>query len=161
MQSPASSPGVGSEVKFVFTAVGQAGQDLQLQEVELFGPSGQLAVLSATNPGGKVYHDDHTPIWKVHDGYITGNCWADTQLAGNVATSTLELAFSSAVTFAAYDLFSGRTDDYCPPAGYPTSWQLFCKASTADAHWSLVDTRTNVTAPASAKSSYSLSAGEG
>ena len=41
-----------ARVMFLFEAVKQAGQDLQLQEVELFGPSGQLAVLSATNPGG-------------------------------------------------------------------------------------------------------------
>ena len=67
MQSPASSPGVGSEVKFVFTAVGQAGQDLQLQEVELFGPSGQLAVLSATNPGGAAANG------QVADRAIDGN----------------------------------------------------------------------------------------
>ena len=38
---------------FTFTAVGQAGQDIQLQEIELYGPSGAaLAIASATNPGG-------------------------------------------------------------------------------------------------------------
>ena len=40
-------------IKFVFTAVAQAGQDLQLQEVELFGPDGQLNVTSASNPYGE------------------------------------------------------------------------------------------------------------
>ena len=69
------------------------------------------------------------------------------------------LNFSSAVSFAAYDLFSGVSNSNCAASGYPTSWALYCKESFTDEYWAPMDTRTNVSTPTSGGSSYSLSAG--
>ena len=69
------------------------------------------------------------------------------------------LNFSSAVSFAAYDLFSGVSNSNCAASGYPTSWALYCKESFTDEYWAPVDSRTNVSTPTSTSSSYSLSAG--
>ena len=150
MQSPASSPGVGSEVKFVFTAVGQAGQDLQLQEVELFGPSGQLAVLSATNPGGAAANG------QVADRAIDGNKvdkwskWFDDNMdtRGN-STLVLELGADQAQRLTSYDLWTARDK-----AGKrdPVAWDVYVRA--APAAWQLVDSRQGVSPPADRFASY-------
>ena len=47
---------------FVFTAVGRLGQDIQLQEIELYGPSGAtLSIASASNPGGVLSTNGQLP----------------------------------------------------------------------------------------------------
>ena len=133
---------------FLFEAVKQAGQDLQLQEVELFGPSGQLAVLSATNPGGAAANG------QVADRAIDGNKvdkwskWFDDNMdtRGN---STLVLELGAAQPLTSYDLWTARDK-----AGKrdPVAWDVYVRA--APAAWQLVDSRQGVSPPAERFASY-------
>ena len=146
--SPPPSHGVGSAVKFVFTAVGEAGQDLQLQEVELFGPSGQLAIVGATNPGGAAANGQD--VSKAVDGNKVDKWskWFD----GNMDTSgssTLVLELGAAQLVTSYDLWTakdlaGKRD--------PVSWEVYVRA--APAAWQLVDSRQGLSPPAGRFTSY-------
>ena len=130
--SPPTSNGVGSAVKFVFTAVGQAGQagqDLQLQEVELFGPSGQLAVVGATNPGGAAANGQDAS--RAIDGNKVDKWskWFD----GNMDTrgnSTLVLELGAAELVTSYDLWTARDH---PHKRDPVSWEVYVRAGPAAA----------------------------
>jgi len=140
---------VGSAVKFVFTAVGQAGQDLHLQEVELFGPSGQLAVLSATNPGGAAANG------QVASRAIDGNKvdkwskWFDDNMdtRGN---STLVLELGAAQLVTSYDLWTARDK---PHKRDPITWKVYSLEATTN-EWRLVDSRADVLPPSDRFASY-------
>ena len=51
---------------------------------------------------------------------------------------TLVVTFSSASTFAAYDLWTGESSS-CKTGGEVTSWTLHCRESESGAPWALVD----------------------
>ena len=75
-------------------------------------------------------------------------------------TSTLVLNFSSALTFAAYDLYTGGTGGSCPQTGYPTAWKMLCKESYSDPYWSILDSRSGVVVPTAYATSYGWEARE-
>ena len=139
---------MGSAVKFVFTAVGQAEQDLQLQEVELFGPSGPLAVVGATNPGGAAANGQDAS--RAIDGNRVDRWskWFDGNM-GTRGNSTLVLELGTAQLVTSYDLWTaadkaGKRD--------PVSWEVYVRA--APAAWQLVDSRQGVSPPDSRFTSY-------
>lgn len=80
-------------------------------------------------------------------------CWHDLNAASVGTAATLELTFSAAVGFAAYDVFSARLDSWCPSAGYPTSWELTCKEDASATGWRHVDARAGIVV-LGAQSSY-------
>ena len=146
--SPHPSHGVGSAVKFVFTAVKQAGQDLQLQEVELFGPSGPLEVVGATNPGGAAANGQDAS--RAIDGNRVDKWskWFDGNM-GTRGNSTLVLELGTAQLVTSYDLWTaadkvGKRD--------PVSWEVYVRA--APAAWQLVDSRQGVSPPDGRFTSY-------
>ena len=138
-----------ARVMFLFEAVKQAGQDLQLQEVELFGPSGQLAVLSATNPGGAAANG------QVADRAIDGNKvdkwskWFDDNMdtRGN---STLVLELGEAQPVTSYDLWTARDK---PHKRDPITWKVYSFEATTN-EWRLVDSRADVLPPKERFASY-------
>ena len=108
-------------IKFVFTAVAQAGQDLQLQEVELFGPDGQLNVTSASNPYGESVNGQDAS--KAIDGNKVDK-WSkfldlNMDARGN---STLVLELSSAQMVIAYELWTANDK---PLKRDPQSWEVY------------------------------------
>ena len=129
--------------------------------MRFYDAAGQLlegVVASASNPGGRWSNNNYWPDLAI-DQNLAGSCWHDRN-GGHASglLSTLELTFASAVTFAAYDLVTARSDGACPPAGYPTAWQLLCTANASSNEWAVVDTRTAVAAPSSPSTSYSQQA---
>lgn len=142
--------------RFVFGAT--AGGDYSnLGEVRFYDAAGQLlegVVASASNPGGSSRSNNYAPS-KIFDALLT-KCWNDQNGGGaSGLASTLELTFEKAVTFAAYDLVTGANDGSCPTDGYPTAWQLLCTANASSGEWAVVDTRTDVAAPTTTRTSYS------
>ena len=122
-------------VKFVFTAVGEAGQALQLQEVELFGPNGQLPIASASNPGGAALNG------QIAARAIDGNKvdrwskWLDANFATR-GTSTLVLELDSPQLVTKFDFYTAN--DRANKRD-PVSWEVYLEAARGT--WQLIDSR--------------------
>ena len=139
-------------IKFVFTAVAQAGQDLQLQEVELFGPDGQLNITSASNPYGESVNGQDAS--KAIDGNKVDK-WSkfldlNMDARGN---STLVLELSSAQMVTAYELWTANDK---PLKRDPQSWEVYRAPDglATTEGWVLVDSQSGVAAPAARYTSY-------
>ena len=119
-QPPPISP-LSTAIKFVFTEVGETGQDLQLLEVELFGPDAQLAVSSATNPGGSSINGQDAS--KVIDGNKVDKWskWLDANFH-TLGNSTLVLELGTPQLVTAYELWTANDN---PNKRDPVSWDLY------------------------------------
>ena len=153
-----------STCKFVFTAT-SGGTYPNVDEIRLYDAAGDLmvgALQAAENPGGNQQHTTNYAASKVVDGVTRSNqrCWHDLNAEAVNMTSTLVLNFSSALTFAAYDLYTGGTDGSCPQTGYPTAWKMLCKESYSDPYWSILDSRSGVVVPTAYATSYGWEARE-
>lgn len=166
--SGAFGPGVQEEsslYKFVFLETRTLGRALMLQELMLYGESGQrIAIAEASNPSG-VYNSWEGPE-KAIDGVSqgTGSKWLDQAMATR-GNSTLLLFLTEPQLVMSYELVRGQGSGF---GRDPISWEFyrFLEAggggepvtadtlSQAEGEWLLVDQRRNLRPPLTAFASY-------
>ena len=139
---PATTPVTSCRFTFSDTRVGwSSSYPPVLGEVRFYDEQGDFAdIISSASSPGSWLPSDHGPN-KVHDGQHD-ECLHDAFLL----PMTLVVTFSSASTFAAYDLWTGESSS-CKTGGEVTSWTLHCRESESGAPWALVDERVDVTPP--------------